>query len=301
MVVALGGVGQQVDDVIHQHQAAKTGDAGAAEHGEQTQFLHALVQAVQHFPIGEVVTFKEPVHEGLVGLGNGFLQSVVELFNYSELVVGNGDLHSLELLHLVGPLIEHIDDASDLLGAVPDGHHNRGNLVAVLFPEGLKGGVVVGVVLVHLGDVDESGHIPLLAVFPGLLKAYGDAVLGGAHQNSGISGPEGLHNSAGEVKSAGGVQHVNLHIFVFQRHHGGGDGDVTLDLLGIVIANGVAVGILADPVNGTGHVKQTFGKGGLTAAAMTQQTDIADGINGIHSSFDSFREGDPSMWARTPE
>ena len=30
---------------------------------------------------------------------------------------------------------------------------------------------------------------------------------------------------------------------------------MALDLLGIIVANGVAVGVLADPVNGTGHVQ----------------------------------------------
>ncbi|MBQ2425251.1 MAG: hypothetical protein II263_01960, partial [Lachnospiraceae bacterium] len=66
----------------------------------QAQFLNAGVQAVQHFTVGEVVTLEETVHQSLVGLSNSFLQSVVELLNDGQLVIGNSDLHSLQLLHL---------------------------------------------------------------------------------------------------------------------------------------------------------------------------------------------------------
>ena len=255
MVVALGGVGQQIDDVIHQHQASQAGNAGAAEHREQAQLLHASVQAVQHLAIGELVALEEPIHQGFVSLGHGLLQGVVELLDDRQLVLGHLNLHPLQAAHLVGALVQHIDDAGDLVAGIPDGHDNRCDLVAVLLTQRFKSGVVVGVILVHLGDVDKSGHIALFAVFPCLLKAHGDAVLGGAHQNGSVGSTEGLHDGAGEVKGTGSVQNVNLDVLVNQRHHGGGDGNMTLDLLGVVIANGVAVGILADPVDGTGHVQ----------------------------------------------
>ena len=57
---------------------------------------------------------------------------------------------------------------------------------------------------------------------------------------------------------------------------------MALGLLGVEIGNGVAVGILAHTDDGTGHVEQALSQGGLAAAAMAQQTDVADGINGIH-------------------
>ena len=255
MIVALGRVGQQVDDVIHEHQAAQAGDTGAAEHGEQAQLLHTLVQAVQHFPVGELVTLEEAIHQGFVGFGNGFLQGVIEFLNNGQFVLGNLNFHPLQLLHLVGSLVEHIDDAGDPVGTVPDGNYHGGDLVAVLGTQSLKGGVVSGMILVYLGDVDEPGHIALFAVLPGLLKANGDTVLGRADQNRGIGGPESLHHRAGEVKGTGGVQQVDADVLIFQRHHGGGDGNLALDFLRIIVANGVAVGILADPVDGTDHVQ----------------------------------------------
>ena len=110
-------------------------------------------------------------------------------------------------------------------------------------------------ILVHLGNVDEAGHIPLLAVLPGLFKANGDAVLGRADQNRGVRGPKGFHGSAGEIETAGGVQQIDLAVMILQGHHGGGDGDIAANLLGVVIADGVSVGIPANPVDGAGHVK----------------------------------------------
>ena len=70
---------------------------------------------------------------------------------------------------------------------------------------------------------------------------------------------------------------------------------MTTDLFGIVITNGVAVGILANTVNGTGHVKQALSQGGLTAAAVAQKADIANGVCCVHNVCCSFREAEPPL------
>ena len=276
MVVALHGVGQQIHHVVHQHQAAHAVDSRAAQHGEQTQLPHALAQALDHLGIGEVLAAEELVHELLAGLGHGLLQGVVELGDDGHLVLGDLDLHPLEVLHLIGALVQHVDDAGDLLVLVPDGDHQGGDLLAEALTQGIEGGVVVAVVLIGLGDVDKTGHIPLFAVFPGLLQTHGDTVLRGADDHGGVGGPQGLHDLAGEIKSARGVQHVQAAARELQRRHGGGQGDLPLGLLGIIIADGVAVSHTAHPVDGAGHIKQALRQGGLTAAAVAQQADVAD-------------------------
>ena len=46
---------------------------------------------------------------------------------------------------------------------------------------------------------------------------------------------------------------------------------------------------LREPINDAGHVEQAFGQGGLAAAAVPQQTDVADVLYRIaHDSFHSF-------------
>ena len=137
-------------------------------------------------------------------------------------------------------------------------------------------------VLVYLGDVDEPGHIPLLAVGPGLLKAHGDAVLGGQHQNGRVRGPERLHNGTGEIEAARGIQNVDLGVVVLDGDDGGRNRNITADLLGVIVADGISVGVLAHPVDGTGHIQQALCQGGLSASAVAQQADITNGVNSIH-------------------
>ena len=73
--------------------------------------------------------------------------------------------------------------------------------------------------------------------------------------NNGHSSTQSFHHSAGEVESAGGVQQVDLGVLVLQRHNGGGDRNIAADLFRIVVAHGVAVGILAHTVDSTGHIQ----------------------------------------------
>jgi hypothetical protein len=93
------------------------------------------------------------------------------------------------------------------------------------------------------------------AIFPCLLKTNGDTVLGRADDDGSIRSTERFHHGTGEVETAGGIQQVDLAIIVLQRHHSSGQGDMTANLFGIKITDGIAVGILADAVNGAGHVK----------------------------------------------
>ena len=276
VVVALHGVGQQVHDIVHQHQAAHAVDSGAAQHGEQAQLPHALAQALDHLGVGEVFTAKELIHELLAGLSHRLLQGVVELGDDVLLVGGDLDFHPLEVLHLVGALVQHVDDACDLLVRVPNGDHHGGDLLAEALTQGIEGGVVVAVVLIGLGDVDKTGHIPLFAVFPGLLQTHGDTVLRGADDHGGVGGPQGLHDLAGEIKSARGIQHVDAAALIVQRRHGGGQRDLPLGLLGIIVTDGIAVCRTAHPVDGAGHIKQALRQSGLAAAAVAQQADVAD-------------------------
>ena len=194
------------------------------------------------------------------------------------------DLHPLEILHFEGTLIEHVDDAGDFLVLVPDGHYDGGDLLAETLPQRIEGGVVVAVFLVGLGDIDKARHVPLLAVFPDFFKPHGNAVLGGADDDGGVSGPQGLHHLAGKIKGARGVQQVDLAALVLQGGHGGGNRNLPADLLGVIVADGVAVSAGTHALEGTGHEQQALGQGGLAAAAVAQKADVADVLHGIAHS-----------------
>ena len=276
VVIALHGIGQQIHNVIHQHQGTQAVDSGAAQHREQAQFPHALAQALNHLGVGKVLAAEELVHKFLAGFGHGFLQGVVKLGNNRLFVRGDLDLRPLEVLHLIGPLVQHVDNAGDLFILIPDGNHQRSDLLAEALPQSLKGAVVIAVVLIRLGDIDKPGHVPLLAVSPRLLQAYGNTVLGGADNDGGVRGPEGLHHLTGKVESARRIQHVDLAALVFQGGHRSGDGDLAAGFLGIVIADRISVRGSAHALDGAGHVEQALCQGGLSASAVSQQADVTD-------------------------
>ena len=61
---------------------------------------------------------------------------------------------------------------------VPDGGHHGGDGLRQLLPQGLQGGGEVGVLLVLLGDVDDTGLLLVLQILPAALRAHAEPVLG---------------------------------------------------------------------------------------------------------------------------
>ena len=164
--------------------------------------------------------------------------------------------------------MQHVHDAGDLFVLIPDGHHQRGDVLAEVLPQGGEGGVVVHIVLVHFGDVDDAGHFALLEIAPGALGAHGQAALGGAHQNAGIGHGQALGHLAGKVEVARGVQDINFAAVIFNGRYGGGDGNLTLDLLLVIVADRITVGGLAQPVGVAGHVEEALYQGSLSVSAV---------------------------------
>ena len=85
-----------------------------------------------------------------------------------------------------------------------------------------------------------------------------------------------FHHFAGKVECARSIQHVDAAALIVDRRHSGGQRDVTLDLFGIIITNGIAVRDSAHTVDGAGHKQQALCQRSLTAAAVTQQADVTD-------------------------
>ena len=182
--------------------------------------------------------------------------------------------------------MEHVDEADDLLVGVPDGGGHGGDVLAEPLPQGLEGGVVVGVVLVGLGDIEHPGQLALLAQLPGLLGAHAHAALGGADDDGGVGDLQGLDDLAGEVEVARGIQHIDLAAVVLHRSHRGGDGNLAANLLGVVITNGVAVDGASQPYGSAGQIQHALRQGGLSVATVSQQAYVADVLYGIaHNLF----------------
>ena len=270
-------LGKKLDDGIHQDARAHALNGGAAHDREEGQVLDALAQAMDHLGIGEVFTGEELFHKFLARLGDGLLERVVELIEHGLFVLRHFDLDAAAAgAELERALMQHVDDADDLLALVPDGGDHGGDVLAEALAQRGERGVIVGVLLVDLGDVDQAGEVILFAILPCLLRADADAGLGGADDHGGVGCLNSLRDLAGEVKAAGRVEHVDLAAVIFHGSHSQRNARLAADLLRIVVTGGVAVGDPAETVGTAGQEEHTLSEGGFAAAAMAKQHDIAD-------------------------
>ena len=168
--------------------------------------------------------------------------------------------------------MHQVDDA----GAVAHRCGHGADGAAVLFLQGGENAGEIAVILIGLGDIEHAGHVGVLEVFPAALGADGDAVFRGAEDHAGLDGAQSAHHVTRKVEKARAVEHVDLAAAEVDRRDAGRDRDLALDLFGIVVTDGVAVGGLALTVDRTSHVQHALGERGLAAAAMAEQAHIAD-------------------------
>ena len=280
-----GGVGNQVDDSLHKGLGAQAGESAAAEHGDQGAFLDAGTQASGHFFCGEFFALEELFHQFFAGLRHVLHQSHVGFFHSIGSVSGDVLCHGLVLVHGVGLLAHHVDDAGDLF-PFKLGDDQRRDGVAELLLELCHDSVEVAVVFVGLGDVNQAGQIPRLDLLVSALCAHGDIALCGQNDDGSVSHLQGGQDIAVKVEVARSIQHIDLAAAELHRSQSGSNGDLTLDFFGIIVTDCVAVRGLAQAVSGTSQIQHTFSKHGFAHAGVTQQADVTDIRGGIaHITF----------------
>ena len=271
--IHVGGDGDEVDNGLHQHVNAETGGGAAAEHGRDAAVLDAELETLGDLGVGKLHGVEELFHQLFIGAGGGFHQLGAGGFRLILDGGGDGALNRLAALDLVGLVVQQVNDRGDMTGVVRHGSDDGGNGGAELLLQGGEAGVVIGVVFI--GAVDED-HAGLLAQhLPAALRTDGKTVLGAADEDRALTGADGGERFAGKVEVAGSVEDVDLDVLIFDGGDCQGNGDASLDLLGIVVAGGIAVGNLAETVRAAGKEKHALSERGLAAAAVTEQADVA--------------------------
>ena len=187
--------------------------------------------------------------------------------------------------------MQQVNDSGHGLVGAHDGHHDGGDSLTELTADSLQAGSVVAVIF--LGAVDED-HAGLLAQhLPVTLHTNGQTVLGSANQHGALSGADSAQSLTGEVEVAGCVHNVDLHVLIHDRGKSQRDRNLALDLFRIVVADGVAVGGLAQAIAALGHKEHMLSKRGLAGAAVTEQSDIANVISShsVCSPFKLYQHG----------
>ena len=127
----------------------------------------------------------------------------------------------------------------------------------------------------------------LVADGPGLLRAHIQAGDRAHHDQRAFAHVQRAHLLAGEIKKARNIHQIDLLVLPLQRRHGGGEGDMPLDLLRVVVHGRLAVLHAALPVDGAGSEQHRLGQRRLANAAMADQGQVADILGQIvfHREF----------------
>ena len=234
---------------------------------------------------GEGLLHQELLQQLLAGLGHGLADGVA--VQLQMLLGGAVHVHGAAV-YLGSGFPDHVHQTLNLI----TGHHGEGegnHALAICILEGVHHLKEVGVVLVQLGDIEHGRQLGVIQIVPGLFGAHGDAALGGQADETGVHNPQRLGNFTGEGEVAGVVQNIDLAFIVLHRQNGGGDGIAALDLLGVEVADSIAVGTLAQTRDRLGREQHALAECGFAIAAVAKQADVADVIGSIaHSQKISF-------------
>ncbi len=272
--LGLGG-GAVVGHTLQHGGGAHVGHAVGGIDGNDGALLHADLQTFDDVGLVQLHGLEELLHQFLGGAGGGLHQLGPQLFHM--IGVGRGDSALLDLVALggVGHVVHQVDDT----GAVGLGNGDGADDAAVFALQSLQGLEVITVLLAALGDGEHDRQVGVLQIVPAALGADGHAlggVLGGDSDHAGLDRAQRAQHVAHKVKVTGAVQNVDLLAGKLHGHNGGGDGDLAGDLFRVVVADGVAVGDLAEAVDGAGHVQHALDQAGLAAVAVTEDGDVAN-------------------------
>ena len=129
-------------------------------------------------------------------------------------------------------------------------------------------------IIIHIGDENQSGQIVLFAHLPCSLCAGFNAGLAVYNDNGSVCYADSFLCFSHEIKKSGSIQEIDLNrpvfAFIFQRNEGGGNGELPLDLFFVIITDGVAVGHLTHTLCYTCNKCQSLRNGRLTGASVSK-------------------------------
>ena len=127
----------------------------------------------------------------------------------------------------------------------------------------------------------------LVALRPGLLRADVQTADRAHGDQRAFAHAQRAHHFAGKIEVAGNVDEVDFGVLILQGRQRRRNGNLTANLLRIVVGRRGAVFYAALTINDACRVKKSFDQRGLAFAAVSQHGDIADVFSLIilHSVF----------------
>ena len=211
------GIGHIADDVIKNvlNAAALCGDAALYRNDGTVKDIGS--DSFTDFFYCEGIAAEIALHKLFVGLGHGLHQGLVVVLQAVLAAVGNITGCGLLAVPLVALLLDDADTADSLVAFV-DREMEGNDLGAVKIGESLNGPVIVGVIEIHIGDIDHSGKIVFLTEIPCALCTDFDACLTGDNDDSCICNADSFLHFTDEIEISGRVENIDLAVLPLDRN-----------------------------------------------------------------------------------
>ena len=140
---------------------------------------------------------------------------------------------------------------------------------------------------IDLRNGDDARQTMLRGRVPCFFKAGGDARCGAQNDDRALHGVQRAGHFARKIEVTGNVNEVELLAVDFNRRHGRADGDMTLDLFGIVITDRVSILDTALAVSHAGGIEHRLNQRRFAFRAVSQYSDVAYVLHHVvlHKSF----------------
>ena len=275
------GVGHVAHDIIENILNAAALCGNTALYRDHGAVKDVGSDCLADFLYCEGIAAEIALHKLFVGLCHSLHQSLVVLLKVILAVRGNITGSGLLAVPLVALLLDHADTAGGLVAFV-DREVERNDLGSVQLGQSFDGAAIVGVVQVHVGDIDHSGQIIFVAEIPCALGTYFDAGLAGNNDDGCIRNADSLFHFADKIEISGCVQNVDLAVLPFYRDQGSLDRETSLLLLLRVIGDGVSILDLTHSGCYACQMAHSLCQSCLTCSAVTEQNDISDFISCVN-------------------
>ena len=230
------------------------------------------------------------LHEVVVRLDDGLEQLHVEGLFLRRERLGDRVFGPFPIGVGEGAVGEEIHDPRQLV-LFADRQMERRHRGAERLDELVERALERGPLTVELVDEERPGDTEVLGDVPGDPGLHLEPLDGGDHDDRQIGRSQPGLRVADEVRVAGRVEQVDLVVLPLERRKGERDRDPLGNLVGIEVADGVAVLDAAHAIDGAGGEQECFGERRFPGTAVADEHDVADPVGGIglHRPILSFR------------
>ena len=272
--------------LIHQRAHADAVQAGDRRDGHDAALVNARGQAAQHILVAELALVEEFFHQFLAGAGRRLVAGFQRFFHQTGHLLGNRNFVAILARAGEGLARQNIHNAAEGR-ALADGQNRRNDAVAVGAAQIVEHLAVVDMFTIDLRDGDDARKAVLRGRVPCFFKAGGDTRRGADDDDRALHGVQRAGHFARKIEVSGNVNEVDLFAVDFNRRHGRADGDMTLNLFGVVVTDRVSILDTALAVSHAGGIEHRLNQRRFAFRAVSQYSDVAYVLHHVvlHKSF----------------